>query len=163
MIRAAVCLAMALPAAASAEGLYAAGDPAAVAEAPHLAQAAGVPALVQSHIDGLSLLAMARLAQQGLSFAARASVAQALIMPELRRDAPALEQQWTGILASQLSADDMKAIEAFYATPAGQRLLAAQPQIAASVKAATLAWDTAGVNDAIAKHQDEIDRKAGQP
>ena len=161
-MRAAV-LALVLAVPAAAEGLYAAGDPAAVAEAPRLAQAAGVPALVQSHIDGMSLLAMATLAQQGLSFAARASLAQSVIMPDLRAAAPALEQQWTGILASQLSADDMKAIEAFYATPAGQHLRAAQPQIAASLKVATLAWDTAGVNGAIARHQDEIDKKADQP
>ncbi len=154
------CLATAgfllVAASANAEGQFAAGDAAALAEAPHFLAATGKPALVAAFVEQLRLAGMAMLARGGLSFADRAELTDKLLMPELRAAAPNLLAQWATIYGNDLSAEDMKAIEAFYATPAGQHLLASQPQIETSLQIASLTWQTATLRDAINKNLDAL-------
>ena len=132
------------------------GDPAAVAEAPHFMAVTGKPALVDALVENLRLAAMAYLARGGMDYAAQASATEQLILPELRAQAASLLRQWTDIYASQVSADDMKVVETFYETPAGQRFLASQPAVATSLQVATLNWETAALKTAMTKHIDEL-------
>ena len=141
---------------ACAEGQFAAGDPAALAEAPHFMAVTGKQPLADAFVERLRLAGMAMLARGGLSFGDRAELTEKLIMPELRAAEPNLLAQWTTIYANDLSADDMKAIEAFYATQAGQHLLASQAQIENSLQIASLTWQTAALRDAIDKHLDAL-------
>ena len=116
----------------------------------------GRQALAEGCAEHLRLAAMAMLGHGGLSFADRAELTDKLIMPQLRAAVPGLLAQWTAIYASDLSAEDMKAIEAFYATPAGQHLLAAQPQIENSLSIASLTWQSATLRDAVDKNIDAL-------
>ena len=128
----------------------------AVAEAPHFMAATGKQALADAFVDRLRPLGMAMLANGGLSFGDRAELTEKLIMPALRAAEPDLLAQWTTIYANALSADDMKAIEAFYATPAGQHLLASDVQLSNSLQIASLTWQTATLRAAINKNLDVL-------
>ena len=134
----------------------AAGDPAAVAEAPRFMAATGRLALLDAFVDRLRLAGMAMLARGGLSFGDRAELTDKLLMPELREAEPTLLAQWGTIFANDLSADDMKAMEAFYATPAGQHLLARQAQIETSLQIVSLTWQSTVLQAAIDKHLNEL-------
>ena len=152
MIRALAVAALLLAGQARAEGQGSAGDPAAAAEAPQFMAVTGKPALADSTAENMRLYIMAMLARGGLDFEQRAELTQSLILPDVKAAVPKLLQQWTAIYAAQLSADDMKAIEAFYQTPAGQRFLTAQNAIAMSLSTATTNWEAAAVREAIAKN-----------
>ncbi len=131
---------------------HAQDQPAAAAEAPHFMAITGKPALIDAFVERLRLAGMAMLGHGGLPFADQAELTDKLIMPELRAAEPDLLAQWTAIYANDLSAEDMKAVEAFYATPAGQHMLAAQPQIETSLQIVSLTWQTAALRNAIKKH-----------
>ena len=156
MTRALALAALLFAGSAHAEGQGSAGDPAAAAEAPHFMAATGKPALADNTAENMRLYIMAMLARGGLDFAQRAELTQSLILPDVKAAVPKLLEQWTAIYAAQLSLDDMKAIEAFYQTPAGQRFLAAQNAITMSVNTATINWEAAAVREAIAKNIDAL-------
>ena len=156
MIRALSLAALLVAGPAHAEGQGGPGDPAAAAEASNFMAVTGKPALAESAAENMRLYIMAMLARGGLDFATRAQMTESLILPDVKATVPKLLAQWTAIYAAQLSADDMKATEAFYRTPAGQRFLTAQTAIAMSLSTATTNWEAAAVRDAIAKHIDEL-------
>ncbi len=128
----------------------------AVAEAPHFMMLTGKQALADAFVERMRLVGMAMLGNGGLSFSDRAELTDKLIMPELRGAEPDLLAQWTAVYANALSADDMKAAEAFYATPAGQHLLASDVQISNSLQVVSLTWQTATLRNAISKHLDAL-------
>ncbi len=156
MTRALALAALLFTAPAHAEGQGGPGDPAASAEAPHFMVVTGKPALADNAAENMRLYIMAMLARGGLDFAQRAQLTQSLILPDVKAAVPKLLEQWTAIYAAQLSVDDMKAVEAFYQTPAGQRFLAAQNAITMSVNTATANWEAAAVREAIAKNIDAL-------
>lgn len=85
---------------------------------------------------------MAGLIQQiGVTQADRAQVlVQEVVMPVLSAHFDQLVDIQARIYASALSVDDLKAVAAFYATPAGHDLTAAQPMIAQAQIAGMSQW-----------------------
>ncbi len=153
MSRIAAALALLLLATpALAEGAGMPGDPAAAAEAPHFLATTGKLGLADNLVETMRLYIVAALDHHGLDFATRAELAQTLILPDVRAALPRLLDQWAGIYAAQISADDMRAIEAFYQTEAGRHLLTAQDAIASSTRTVTLNWQVAAVREAVASH-----------
>ncbi len=87
-------------------------------------------------------------------------IVDTLLMPEFRAGLPDLKHQIAMIWAGALSAADLRAVTAFYQTPAGQHLLAATPAITGKSIQAGMIWGQKIARDAVQKHADEL-RKRG--
>ena len=88
------------------------------------------------------------------------TIVDEVLMPEMRSRIGEFVDSLSAIYASQLSVDQMHAIRDFYATPAGQKLLAVQPAVAALAATAWRVWGDRVMGEALAKHADEL-RKRG--
>lgn len=79
--------------------------------------------------------------QAGVNEPDRAQVlVQEVVMPVLSTHLDQLVDMQARIYATALSVDDLKAVAAFYATPAGHDLTAAQPKIAQAQIAGMSQW-----------------------
>ncbi|MGC8524714.1 MAG: DUF2059 domain-containing protein [Acidibrevibacterium sp.] len=87
-------------------------------------------------------------------------IVDTLLMPEFRAGLPDLKHQIAMIWAGALSAADLRAVTAFYQTPAGQHLLAATPAITGKSIQAGMIWGQKIAREAVQKHADEL-RKRG--
>lgn len=123
----------------------AASQPSAAQEAATLAAAREVVTKMQP--DRATLLAsmaapMVPLVQQmGVREADKAQVlVQEVILPTLTANYDKLLDSQARSYASVLSVADLKAVAAFYETPAGRTFVTAQPRLAQAQLASTTAW-----------------------
>ncbi len=131
-------------------------DPAIAAEAPHYMEATGKVALLNIQIESLRSTVIGLMATSNVPPAGRAAFVDKYIMPDLRAASADLLTQWTNIYVADTSLADMKAAEAFFASPAGQHLLASERQVSLSLHDVTVAWEEKAVHDAFARHETEL-------
>ena len=129
-------------------------------EATSLAQAVGVDTLVNTvlhlmHDQMVQILAVG----SHKSPAEVAPIIDQVLMPEMQAQAPALSAAVIGIWASDFTADELRQLRAFYATPLGAKLLRTQPLIAQQSIAAGQAWGRQVAQEALARHADELRRR----
>jgi hypothetical protein len=148
----------------AAAGLLAAlpsrADPAAGREAEALL------ALTESGGGGAEMMGLMRArmieiikAAGAKSEADAAAIVDQLLMPDFEKALPDLEHQVAAIWAEKLSADDLRAVAAFYRTEAGQHLLKAMPEISAKTMAAGLAWGQQVARAAVEHHAAELEAR----
>jgi hypothetical protein len=81
---------------------------------------------------------------------------QDFIVPEFLGRLPELTDIITEIYASHFTVDDLHALEDFYRTPIGRKVLAEQPKIGVEINPYAIRWAQRAVADALRKHADEI-------
>ncbi|KQP29839.1 hypothetical protein ASF49_14220 [Methylobacterium sp. Leaf104] len=142
---ASLCLGVVLPCAAMAQPAPAPTAPTAVSDPATLKAAREV--VMQMQGDRTALLSaiaapMVGMMQQiGIKQQDQAQVlVQEVVMPTLTAHYDELLDIQARSFASVLGKDDLQAIATFYATPAGKRLVTAQPQLAQAQLAGTQQW-----------------------
>lgn len=135
---AALCLALALSGAALAQQ-PSAPDAATLASARDVVAKMGGDraAVLQSMAGPMTAL----VAQMGVKEPERAQVlVSEVVVPTLAANYDALLDVQARSYASVLSGDDLKAVAAFYGSPAGRNLAAAQPKLAQAQMAGMTQW-----------------------
>ncbi len=101
---------------------------------------------------------IAALQQQApkLPAAQVAELVDTYLMPELRAHSGEIVDATAAIYAGRLTAEEMRQIAEFYATPLGVKLLAMMPEVFAESLRFGQAWGARVTQDAIAKHRDAL-------
>lgn len=139
------CLSVVLPFSAVAQPAPSATPPIAAPDAATLKAAREVVSQMQGDRDAL-LKAIAApmvgmMQQIGIKQQDQAQVlVQEVVMPTLSAHYDELLDVQARSFAVALGKEDLQAIAAFYATPAGKRLVVAQPQLAQAQMAGTQQW-----------------------
>lgn len=88
-----------------------------------------------------------------------ATIVDQLLMPDFEKALPDLEHKVAAIWAEALSAEDLRAVAAFYRTEAGRHLLHAMPEISAKTMAAGLDWGREVARAAVMRHAAELEKR----
>lgn len=85
-----------------------------------------------------------------------AAIVDEVLMPELRAQLPAFGAVLVEIWAANFTAEELRGLAAFYATPLGRKLLERQPLLFQQSFAAGQAWGREAARNALRKHADEL-------
>ena len=83
-----------------------------------------------------------------------------MLLEEMKASMPKMLALNAQIYASHFSLDELKAIEAFYGTPAGQKIVAETPKIVKEVLPIGMAWGRQAAEEALARITEKL-RKEG--
>lgn len=144
-IIAGLCLSVVLPCAALAQPAPSSTVPVAVSDPATLKAAREVVTQMQGDraalLSAIATPMVGMMQQIGIKQQDQAQVlVQEVVMPTLTAHYDELLDIQARSFASALGKDDLQAIAAFYATPAGKRLVTAQPQLAQAQMAGTQQW-----------------------
>lgn len=142
---ASLCLTLALPCSAMAQPAASPNPPVAAPDAATLKAAREVVAQMQGDRDtmlkAIATPMVGMMQQIGVKQQDQAQVlVQEVVMPTLSAHYDELLDIQARSFAAALGKDDLQAIAAFYATPAGKRLVVAQPQLVQAQMAGTQQW-----------------------
>ncbi|MBE9604119.1 DUF2059 domain-containing protein [Acetobacteraceae bacterium H6797] len=129
----------------------------AIEAARALSDASGATATAMRALDVMSEQIVSQLVTMtGQDKPLVARLFNEVVMPEMRARMPELIQATALVSARHLSIEDMKAMTEFYRTPAGQRIVAATPSIAAESMTISMQLGQAIARDALVKHIDTL-------
>ncbi|KAB1072655.1 DUF2059 domain-containing protein [Methylobacterium planeticum] len=136
-----LCLGVSVPCIAAAQG----APPAAAPDAAAVTAARDVVTQMQGDrtntLNGMAAPMVGMMQQMGIKEPDRArTLVQEVILPMLTAHYDELLDIQARSFASVLAKDDLQAIGAFYASPAGRRLAAAQPQLAQAQMTGMTQW-----------------------
>ncbi|KQQ48936.1 hypothetical protein ASF58_05175 [Methylobacterium sp. Leaf125] len=142
---ASLCLGLALPCAAMAQPAPSPATPAPVSDPTTLKAAREVVMQMQGDrnalLNAIAAPMVGMMQQIGVKQQDQAqALVQEVVMPTLSAHYDELLDIQARSFAAALGKDDLQAIAAFYATPAGKRLVTAQPQLAQAQLAGTQQW-----------------------
>jgi hypothetical protein len=133
----------------------------AIAAARDLVETTGAVSIMQEMLEKMRE-PMIKAAQQQVPQLPAATVQQAIdevVMPEIRLHLPEFKQIFTEIYVRHFTADELRGLVAFYATPLGRKSLQVLPQITQESMMAGQRWGQAIVQRALVKHRDELRRR----
>lgn len=162
-LRAAIllCIALALaPIGASAQTAPAATDESR-REATALVQAINLVDQQRDMVDAMRTQFIRTLARaSGKTEAAAAATVDEILLPEFRARMPELTNAVTEVYATLFSAEDLRGLRVFYASPLGQTLLRQQVALGRLTFELGSVWGQRVSAEAMAKHADTL-RKRG--
>lgn len=142
---ASLCLSVVLPCSAMAQPATSSSPPAAAPDPATLKAAREVVAQMQGDrtalLNAVAAPMVGMMQQIGIKQQDQAQVlVQEVVLPTLTAHYDELLDIQARSFAVALGKDDLQAIATFYASPAGKRLVAAQPQLAQAQMAGTQQW-----------------------
>lgn len=146
-------LALALPAAAQP-----AASPESREAARELVEAMGGSQQVAATLQHMRGLLVGSIQQQSpqVAPAAVARIVDEILMPEFQARSGEIAEATATIWASRLTAEEIRGLVAFYATPLGRKLLAVAPETAVEGMRFGQSWGARVAGEAIAKHRDAL-------
>ncbi len=127
-------------------------DPAALAEAPAYFERTGKAEFLDAVTGQLRPSVITMLMTHGVPREEAGELADSDVMPEVEAAKPELKAKWLETFAQVLTADDMKALEAFYATPAGQHVMHVEVALSVGIADQDRSWAAKVVRDAMDHH-----------
>lgn len=95
----------------------------------------------------------------GKSETVTAATVDEVLLPDLRARMPELTGAITEVYATLFSAEDLRGLQAFYASPLGQTLLRQQANLGRYTFEIGAAWGQRVSNEALAKHAETLRRR----
>ncbi len=130
---------------------------AAMKQAHAMAEMLNVPTQVKNLTQAMrNQMIQAVIQASGKSVDDAIKIVDEVLMPDLNAAVPDLTEAMLQPWANNFTAEDLKGLQEFYATPLGQRLLKTVPVVSQQIAQASQAWGQRVFRESVQKHNQEL-------